>query len=547
MLRQTRTLWILFVIGAAIAYAVLLQPPGCNQTAHYALVQSLAHSTPRIDSFHNETCDTAYVSGHYFAAKAPGLALATAPWFELLRAVRAVPANAALGRGFPAAMLALPRRALWQVGIFGAVLPALGLVFLLRAIGERLSPGSGLPVAAGVGLGTLVFPFATVLFSHVLAASLGLGAFALLFLRQRPLLAGLVAGLAVCVEFPLAVVAVALGLYAWRRAGPYAIGLVAGVVPLLAFNAWAFGDPFRLSYASAVLDPGKSGHDVLGANSSGFFGIGVPSMRVGAELLFSPRGLFLLSPVLLAALGGLWLLYRRGFRREALLAVGIFLAFLVYNAGYYVPFGGYVPGPRFLIASIPFAALGLPAAFTAWPLLTSVLAGFSIAAMTVATAAEPLLGTDDTHSWIARWEHGDFAQSVVTLLGSGHGWIAIAPFLFGVAIAVAAVVPSLTRLHFDGWSVGALLGFVVIFLAAPDLLHTDRAVGQRTGLVTLIALVVALVGVLRRRDRPRLIAGLPLLALVVPGFAAHTKQSLAAVALSIAIVVAVELRGRFSG
>jgi hypothetical protein len=236
------------------------------------------------------------------------------------------------------------------------------------------------------------------------------------------------------------------------------------------------------------------------------------------------------------------LLYRRGMRREAVLGVGIFLAFLVYNAGYYVPFGGYVPGPRFLVVTIPFLALGLPDAFARWPLVTSVLALFSVAAMTVATAAEPLLGTDDTHAWIVRWEHGDFAQSVVTLLGSGHGWLAVAPFLAAVSLAVLAAVPALPRLELTWGAVAALCGFAVLFLAAPDLLHTDRAVGQTTGLLTVLCLAIALVAVVARPGPVRLLAGLPLLALMLPGVASHTKQSLLVVAASLVAVAAFEAR-----
>jgi len=140
--------------------------------------------------------------------------------------------------------------------------------------------------------------------------------------------------------------------------------------------------------------------------------------------------------VLIAALAGLWRLHRRGFRSETYVAIAIFGAFLVYNAGYYLPFGGYVPGPRFLIATIPFLALGLGAALTDWPVPTVVLGVLSIAAMIVATAAQPLIGNDDTYGWIARWEHGDFVWSVLSLAGEGHGWLAIAPFLAGVTLAV---------------------------------------------------------------------------------------------------------------
>ena len=48
--------------------------------------------------------------------------------------------------------------------------------------------------------------------------------------------------------------------------------------------------------------------------------------------------------------------------------------------------------------------------------------------MLVATSAGPLLSNDDTHHWIARIADGNFAATVVSLGGVGHGWLAILPF-----------------------------------------------------------------------------------------------------------------------
>ena len=79
-------------------------------------------------------------------------------------------------------------------------------------------------------------------------------------------------------------------------------------------------------------------------------------------------------PVVLCALAALVPLYRKGWRREAVLIGGLSLAFLVYNAGYDVPFGGDSPGPRFLIAVLPFLAVPLAVSYAVWPRLTVVFA-----------------------------------------------------------------------------------------------------------------------------------------------------------------------------
>ena len=434
-------------------------------------------------------------------------------------------------------MLALHRTALWEVGLFGAVLPALLLALVVRRVAEEVVPGSGLPVAASVGLGTLILPFATVYFAHVTASLLGFAAFALLFLRRRPVLAGIAAGFAVCVDFPLALVLAILAVYARPRAPAFLAGAVVGLLPLAAFDTWAFGNPFHLSYENAVRVTGKSGHDVLGANSSGFFGIGVPSLRTALELLASPRGLLLLSPVLLAALAGLRLLNRRGFRREAAVAVAVFAGFLVYNSGYYLPFGGYVPGPRFLIATIPFLGLGLAPAFAAWPLVTSALALFSVGAMTVATSAGPLIGNADTHRWVVRWAHGDFVQSLLTLDGLGHGWIAVLPFVAAVAAAAAAALLPPGRPRVALRTLVPLVCFAVFFHAAPRLL------GPENGLVALVAVAAGLVAVAADATPLATVAGAPLLLLLLPGVAGPTESLLAAT-LALVALAAVRLRRR---
>ena len=66
-----------------LAAAFVVQSSGPNQAAHFALVRSLATGTAEIDP--RETIDASYVDGRYYAAKAPGLALWSLPWYGTLR------------------------------------------------------------------------------------------------------------------------------------------------------------------------------------------------------------------------------------------------------------------------------------------------------------------------------------------------------------------------------------------------------------------------------------------------------------------------------
>src|SRR5204863_1835781 len=109
-----------------------------------------------------------------------------------------------------------------------------------------------------------------------------------------------------------------VGLYAITRAGggivrrgtAYGAGLAAGVAPLLAYQWWAFGSPLHTSYVGAVAQTGHSGHDVLGLNDAGVFGITMPRPGDALSLLFSGRGLLTLAPVLVMAIAGVVVLHR---------------------------------------------------------------------------------------------------------------------------------------------------------------------------------------------------------------------------------------------
>jgi hypothetical protein len=54
--------------------------------------------------------------------------------------------------------------------------------------------------------------------------------------------------------------------------------------------------------------------------------------------------------------------------------------FLLFDLGYFAPYGGDSPGPRYLIPALPFLFVGLAPAYARWPGITSVLAICSLVA-----------------------------------------------------------------------------------------------------------------------------------------------------------------------
>ena len=183
-------------------------------------------------------------------------------------------------------------------------------------------------------------------------------------------------------------IALALLVYcAWRhrwRALWFLAGAVPPAIALGAYDWAAFGSPFHVSYRYVANAYTEEQHH-------GFFGIGVPTLGGLKDVLFGTRGLLYFSPVLVAAAAGLWLLWRRGPRAEALLAAVVVILFILVNAGYFLVYGGGTPGPRFLAPALPFFALGLPWALARWRWPTLFLA-----------FASAVLTTIDALSWGVR-------------------------------------------------------------------------------------------------------------------------------------------------
>ena len=216
--RKRLALAAILLVG--LAYATMIQSFSWNQTSHYDLIRSLNVDGTTIDRYQANTGDKVYYKGHYYSARAPGLALFALPFYDALNLVDA--------ESWTDAHVAPPNHPgdemIYLVGLWANVLPGLLLLLLVWRVAERFEPGYGAAAAVALGLGTMVLPLSTLLFSHVFTAFLGFAAFALM-LRERDGppsamllgLAGLAMGYAVASEYPLFFVAAVLGLFLLSR------------------------------------------------------------------------------------------------------------------------------------------------------------------------------------------------------------------------------------------------------------------------------------------------------------------------------------------
>jgi hypothetical protein len=475
-----RRLALAAILLVGLAYATMIQSFSWNQTSHYDLIRSLNVERANIDVFRENTGDKVFYKGHWYSARAPGLALVALPFYDALKAV-------------DAEKWARSREAMhgedemiYLIGLWGNVLPGLLLLLLVWRVADRFEPGFGAAAAVSLGLGTMILPLSTLLFSHVFAALLGFAAFALM-LRERDgppspsllALAGLAMGYAVTSEYPLFLVAGVLGLYllsrrdslnvrgVLTRAGAYIAGGVVGIVPLLLYNHYAFHSWTHLAYS----DVPRQQH--------GFFGIGVPSLKVLATLLFDSRGLLTISPVLIMGAIGTVLLYRRGKRAEALTIGAISLCYIGYNSGYYLPFGGGFMGPRFLTTMLPFLVVPLGIAFKRFPGPTIALAAVSITTTVIATITHPLIGYENEAVVFTRYlGKGFFQPTIATAYGLGRGWGGIWPFLVaaGGGVLLATLATARVRLSWAQLGAGALalLAWGLFAAVGPTALGIDH-------------------------------------------------------------------------
>jgi hypothetical protein len=394
------------------------------------LTEAILHGRISNDPCFVVSADHSAHDGHLYSDKAPGVSILQ------------LPAAAVLRPGAPQGWSSGDLR-VWGIRVLSVGLAFLLCAFLVGRVAEGLAPGFGAISLVTFALGTLVAPLAAVSYEHVAAAALAFAAFLLAWARRHGL-AGLAAGAAVLVEYECGLVVVVLACYValrgWGQLARFVAGLLPSAALLGAYDWAAFGAPWHLSY-------NYLGSYYASYQGRGLFGIGLPTRPGVIEVFAGTGGLLVVSPVLVMAALGLVRLWRR-YPAETAVAAVVSAAYVLANTGYFQPYGGASPGPRFLTAALPFLALGLGPAFAWRPRLTLALAILSIIPMTAITLTWSSGSAMSRTVWVqlarvpAELGSSTFVRSLsanaLSALGPGRDWGAAMVGLSALAALLVA-------------------------------------------------------------------------------------------------------------
>lgn len=378
--------WGLFLAAFMSMFCVLQPYSGWNVNSRLSLIFAVVdQQTVSIDDYHDreptETGDKAFYAGHFYSDKIFGVSLLGVPIYAILRLV-------CLPFGEPSYNLAS------HVIRVGAVsLPAAASLVLLwlMMIRSGAAPRRALLAVGFAFWGSLWFGYSNVFYPY---ATGGAALLAALWLIMNPrahrltprnsFVIGLLCGYSVLCDMIFGLMAAGVGVVYLLRAidqagfagfrafadmkgerstgrealGLSALAVIGGLLPLLLFAAYCysiFGE-FSIPYKYEADDLFRLGM------SQGFMGVTTPDPNKLWFLTLHPyRGLFFWSPVFLIAIAGLVRGIRSTGKRRLYGWLGMWglVSYFLFNASYYMWWGGEGMGSRLLLPMVPFLAMGL--------------------------------------------------------------------------------------------------------------------------------------------------------------------------------------------
>jgi len=401
---------ILLFLILIVTYSWFIHCPQWNDFSRYDLiVAAVQKNTLAIDAYQKDTGDKAFINGHYYSDKAPGMQLAGIPIYGLIYFIqRTIYPNKTLfiNQNFSYWIWKFALLRIVLIIIPTALMAILFLKFLQQFTASITKP---LWMVLGYCLGTLAFPYSTLFFSHQFAAVLVFSSFMGLFyyrhyddhpraifhsrMNQQLILSicGFMLSYAVISEYPVILLAAILTGYAFdkntskKEIGYYILGAIIPLLILLSYNYIVSGNIFKLAYSEEV-----NRQFYIGMNK-GVGGVTYPKITVLIQLLFGLyRGILLYNPVLILGLiGFIYFFQNTVYRREFWVGISCIGIYLLFNSSYYMWWGGAALGPRHLIPIIPFFILPivfLPDTYHKWIPFFVIL---SILLMFIGTSVGP--------------------------------------------------------------------------------------------------------------------------------------------------------------
>jgi len=416
-----------------VTYAYFYQGSDQSIACRFDLMRSmLEKSALWINDFCGfNTADIINFGGHIYSVKAPGTSFtALIPW--VIFKVALMP------------LLTTHEPLYWAFTTYLTTLFTTGLLISItcvvmyrfaRFLGA--SEGRATGVALILGLATIAFPYATELTGEPVAAACVFIAFYLVATfstrpsSARAFAAGFLAGWAVLNDYPVFVVAAAIGIYAlfklpeWKPLAAFSMGALLTAVIVLAYNWGAFGSPLFFSYQAFKLAENRQ----FPEQAVGFVGLTYPKARILWNVLLDPqRGLFFCNPVLLLSILGVAYFARlRRWRAEFVVTVYSFVVLILFNAAYGESIvswgGGTATGPRQIVASVPFMVLALAFLPAASNFILGAFGAVSAAIMLMATATNPHFPYEYDNPVrdfaLQQFMRGDFATNRDAFFGGG--------------------------------------------------------------------------------------------------------------------------------
>jgi hypothetical protein len=408
-----------------------------------AIVEDHTFAIDRQIQRYGKTSDLSGWGGHYYQNKAPGSSLLAVPFYAAVRLVAGEPSLAV---------------SMWLCRVVAGIIPALIFLWWLFRFLGRFTPDDDIRklTLVAYALGSMAMTYAMLYYSHQLSAVCIAGAWILVVENRRPVIAGLLAGCAVLVDYQTAFAVLPIGVYVAVKQPqtiPWAIaGAIAPLAVLLGYHQACFGSPLRTGYATAIVYGSDHAHGLLGMTW--------PRLAAIWGTLLSPdNGLFVLMPWLLVAIPGGIALWRRGERAFVATTLGVVAVFFYFIWSIVFWRGGWQVGPRYVTAMLPFllplVAVGL-AELRRTPRVLELACGaivMSVAIYVLAAATLPY--------WPDALKNPLY-DVTFRLLGDN----AVAPSLGRAIPGVLGIVPALAAAAgVTGWAIVRVAGWRALIYA----------------------------------------------------------------------------------